>query len=92
MTEEAKAARAAYNLALAHREPAERGQDNGGSMSEAAKEARREYMRTWRANNPERVKAHAERHWENVAARKAAVLEGQQQTETVAAENGSGKI
>lgn len=40
-------------------------------MSEAAKEARRlymkEYLREWKRKNPEKVKEHNERYWERKA-------------------------
>lgn len=36
-------------------------------MTEAAKQARREYLNRWRKENPEKVKAQNERHWERVA-------------------------
>lgn len=38
---------------------------------ERAKQARREYMRQWRAKNPDKVKAIRERYW----LRKAAEIE-----------------
>lgn len=43
------------------------------NMSEAAREEqrkyKREYMRKWRAANPERVKANNARYWERKAAK-----------------------
>ena len=30
----------------------------------AMKEARRQYMREWRKNNPDKVRAHQQRYWE----------------------------
>lgn len=36
-------------------------------MDAKAKEARNEYMRKWRAKNPEKVKKIQERYWENKA-------------------------
>ena len=48
-------------------------------MNETAKQARRDYYRTWRKNNPERVKQTQERYW----LRKAAQIE---QRNKVAAE------
>lgn len=36
-------------------------------MSEKAKEARREYAKRWRKNNPEKVKAIQNRYWEKKA-------------------------
>lgn len=38
-------------------------------MSEAAKEAKREYERRWRAAHPEAVKRHTRTYWERVAQR-----------------------
>lgn len=32
-------------------------------LSEAAREAKRAYMRAWRAANPDKVKAYQERYW-----------------------------
>ena len=37
-------------------------------MTEAAKAARRAYKREWARQNPDKVKAQQERHWEKVAA------------------------
>lgn len=37
------------------------------NMSEQAKEARREYSRKWRANNRDKQKQYAARHWEKIA-------------------------
>lgn len=42
------------------------------SMTEAAKEARRAYKRSWNRANKDRIKEYQERHWEKVAARTAA--------------------
>lgn len=36
-------------------------------MSEEARQARREYINRWRRENPDKVKAQQERHWERVA-------------------------
>jgi hypothetical protein len=36
-------------------------------MSEKAKEARREYAKKWRRDNPEKVKAIQNRYWEKKA-------------------------
>jgi hypothetical protein len=44
-------------------------------MTEAAAQARREYLRQWKRANPDKVKAHQARYWE----RKAAEAAGQQQ-------------
>ena len=38
-------------------------------MSEAAKEAKREYERRWRKENPDKVKAIRSRYWEKRALR-----------------------
>lgn len=45
------------------------------AMSEAARKAKTEYMRQWRKNNPDKVKAHRESYWE----RKGAEMLKQQQ-------------
>lgn len=37
-------------------------------LTEAALQARREYMRAWRANNADKVREHARRYWEKRAA------------------------
>jgi len=37
-------------------------------MSEAAREARRAYMRKWRAANKDKQREYARRHWEKKAA------------------------
>lgn len=39
-------------------------------MSEAAKKARREYMREYRKNNKERIKAIEKRYWEKRSKRR----------------------
>ena len=36
-------------------------------MTDAAREAQREYMREWRKKNPERVRAKNKRYWEKKA-------------------------
>jgi hypothetical protein len=36
-------------------------------LSEQAKEARRAYQKKWRKNNPDKVKAIQQRHWEKKA-------------------------
>jgi hypothetical protein len=41
-------------------------------MTEAAKEARRAYLREWARNNPEKVKAHQEKYWAKKAAEQEA--------------------
>lgn len=41
------------------------------SMSEEAREARREYMRDWRERNPDKVKAYNARYWRKKAAERA---------------------
>lgn len=54
-------------------------------MTDAAKEARRQYKRQWAKNNPEKIKAQQERYWtkraEEQAAQAAAQQEGGQQCE-----------
>ena len=40
-------------------------------MTDAAKEARRQYKRQWAKKNPEKVKAHQARYWEKRAAEQA---------------------
>lgn len=37
-------------------------------MTETAKEAKREYMRRWRANNKEKLAANQQKYWERKAA------------------------
>lgn len=37
-------------------------------MTNAAAEAKRAYMRKWRAENKDRVKAHQQKYWERKAA------------------------
>lgn len=50
-------------------------------MTDAAKQAQREYMRRWRQKNPERVRAKNQRYWEKKArqlqAEKEAVNDGE---------------
>lgn len=41
------------------------------SMTNAAKEAQRQYKAEWRRKNPEKVKAQQERYWEKRAAQQA---------------------
>ncbi len=48
-------------------------------MNDAAKAARREYMRAWARKNKDKVKANQERYWERKAA--AAAVEQDQQQE-----------
>lgn len=49
--------------------------------SAEAKEARREYLRQWRKNNPDKVKANTMRYWQRVAEREqVAAKEGQNDT------------
>lgn len=43
--------------------------------SEAAKAARRAYMRAWRAKNKDKVKAMNERYWQRRAARETAAAD-----------------
>ena len=38
-------------------------------MTEAAKEARRAYIREWRRKNPDKMRRYTETHWERVALR-----------------------
>lgn len=40
-------------------------------MTEEAKAARKEYLRNWRKNNPDKVKANTARFWERKAAEAA---------------------
>lgn len=44
-------------------------------MQELKREARREYMREWRKNNPDKLKAAQERYWLKKAAEIAAKRE-----------------
>ena len=37
------------------------------NLTEAVREAKRQYMREWRKKNPERVKANNRRYWERKA-------------------------
>jgi len=39
------------------------------AMSEAAKEARREYKRRWNRSNPDKVAQHQRTYWERKAAK-----------------------
>lgn len=48
-------------------------------MTEAAKQARRDYKRAWNQRNKDKVKAAAARYWERKAAKAA---QDQQQEET----------
>lgn len=50
-------------------------------MTQEALEARRAYKRKWNHNNPDKVKAAQERHWEKVAQKIAA----ERATEEIAA-------
>ena len=50
----------------------------GQTMTDAAKEARRQYKRQWAKNNPEKVKAQQDRYW---AKRAAAQAEQEQEPE-----------
>jgi len=45
------------------------------SMSEKAKELRRQYQREWRKRNPDKVKKHQKRYWERQAERIAKEVE-----------------
>ena len=36
-------------------------------MSEAAKQAQRDYMNNWRKKNPEKVKKYNNNYWESIA-------------------------
>ena len=38
------------------------------NMTDAAREAQREYMEQWRAKNKDRVRANTQRYWERRAA------------------------
>ena len=40
-------------------------------MTDAARQARREYKREWARKNPDKVKAHNERYWNKRAAAQA---------------------
>lgn len=46
-------------------------------MSEAAKEAAREYKREWRKKNPDKVRMHTARYWERKAAQMSALKENE---------------
>lgn len=37
------------------------------ALSQAAREARRQYAKEWRKNNPDKVKQHQQRYWERKA-------------------------
>lgn len=50
-------------------------------MTDAAKEARRQYKRQWAKNNPEKVKAQQDRYWAKRAAQQAEQT-NQEQAET----------
>lgn len=45
-------------------------------MSEAARQARNEYIRAWRRRNPDKVMETHKRYWERKAAQAAAQAEG----------------
>ena len=51
-------------------------------MTDAAAEAKRAYMRKWRAENKDKVKAHQQKYWE----RKAAELKAKEGEVNAAAE------
>lgn len=40
-------------------------------LSQEAKDARREYMKRWRKNNPDKVKEYDRRRWEKLAQAKS---------------------
>lgn len=42
-------------------------QDNNMQLSEDAKEAKREYYRQWRKNNPDKKREQNRRYWEKKA-------------------------
>lgn len=44
------------------------------AMSEAAKAARRKYVKDWKKANPDKVKAQIERYWERKAAEDTAPI------------------
>ena len=48
-------------------------------MNDAAKEARRKYMREWARKNKDKVRANQERYWERKAAAAAAERDRQQE-------------
>ncbi len=48
-------------------------------MTPAAVQARKDYMKKWRAKNKDRSKEYQARHWERKAAREAEVKEDGQQ-------------
>ena len=52
-------------------------------MTEAAKQARREYKRQWNKRNRDKCRAAEQRYWE----RKAAAAQDQPANDTTAAEN-----
>lgn len=45
-------------------------------MNDAASKAKREYMRKWRAENKDRIKAHQQKYWERKAAEQAEKEDG----------------
>lgn len=47
-------------------------------MSEAAREAKRAYMKDWRVKNPNKVKEHQASYWERQAAKQEDTKEVQQ--------------
>ena len=49
-----------------------------GTMTEAAKEARRAYKRAWTKNNPDKIRAQQERYWNRRAMREAALQNAEQ--------------
>lgn len=46
---------------------------HNSKLSPEAAKARRDYMKQWQLNNPDKVKAHQERYWQRVADRAATV-------------------
>lgn len=50
-------------------------------MNEAAKEARRAYIREWQRNNKDKVRAAQERYWMRKAARESNINKGKSNEE-----------
>ena len=56
-------------------------------MTEQAKEARREYLRAWRAKNRDKVRESQRRYWERQAQRKEGEVENGKETDDLQGRN-----
>ena len=57
-------------------------------MTEAAKEARKNYLREWRRSNPDKVRAQKARYWERKA---EAVRQAAEMTDNMKASEANGR-